>query len=207
MKVMSYREGIVVDSPSPDHQYFAKLAQQMLSPFKLAVAIGLPGCGKTTFFDSFVNKDGCHTHWNRQPIFGMLFKGGERDEKYNSHIAEFEANIFPSLLARPAHQLLVDGLNRMPSSRQKILGCLELGMGKTIAVCFDGPPEEIVGRMLQEPRYSAYTPFELEDMVAQYQDTIIWPKYQEGFDEIYYLNTFGESGLKILKELVIKRKA
>jgi hypothetical protein len=206
MQVTSYREGNILDTPKLETRIYGSLVQQLLGRYRLVVTIGLPGTGKTTFLDSYKSNDGTHSHWNRQTIFQMLFKQNERDEKYNSYIAEFEANLFPSLLGRESHQLLIDGLNRMPSARQKILKCMPEGLGGAVALCFDGPPQEIVGRMVEEPRYEHLAPFEVQEMVTRMQETIVWPKYSEGFEDIYYVNTFGESGLQMLKELVVKRK-
>ncbi len=36
-------------------------------------------------------------------------------------------------------------------------------------------------------------------------DSTQWPSFEEGFDEIVYMNTFGDEGVKHLKSQVIQR--
>jgi hypothetical protein len=206
MKLESFREGTrVFDLPLPDHIYFGPFFKQLLGDYKLVVAMGMPCTGKTTSLQSYQSDDGCVTIWNRQHVFDMLFIGGERDEKYNSHIQAFEARAFPSLLERPHHQVFVDGWHRLPSSRKKLLGYLEQGAGKTCAICFDGPSDQIVARMTEDSRYEHLAPFEIKEMVSRFKETTVWPTFSEGFDDIYWLNTFGEDGSNVLKSLVVKR--
>lgn len=196
----------MIDSPKLGDKYFEGLASQLLQSYKLIVLVGLPCTGKTTLVNA-AEVEGCLTHWNRQTIFEMLFRGGERDEKYNTDIAEFEGELIPKLIMREHHTVVIDGYNRMPTARRRQLGFVPSGLGRTAAICFDGPPQEIVARMLTDERYSHMSGFEIEEWVKQMHQTTVWPTYDEGFNDIWYVNTFGESGLKMLQQLVVKRKA
>lgn len=186
------------DQEDNRHEFASWLCQK----YKLVVAMGLPCTGKTTFLKYVRNDHGCLTVWSRATIFDMLFRDGQRDEKYNSYIGEFEFNVFKSLLERPEHKVCVEGWYR---TRHPRLALRELAANQPAALLvFDGPTEEIVSRMLVEPRYSMLDPLEVRQKILNDHETMQWPTTFDGYD-IVYINMFGEIGAEYLKQTVTQK--
>ena len=173
----------------------------LLAPFKLIVAVGLPGTGKSTFLSYYDGKPDCTlTKWNREPIFNMIFAGGERDEKYNNHIQQLEQRMITDLLAREHHQVVVDGWHRLPRSRTQLRS---YGNAPSVLLVFDGPVDKIVDRVSNMKKYSHMSKEDLRLWIQDLYKTMVWPTAKENFHTVIYINTFGKEGGEYLSYRLI----
>lgn len=204
-----FRDGTrAFNAPALPSTLYQPFINQLLGQYKLIVMVGLPCTGKTTMTELYESSNNSVTKWSRQPIMDMIFSGGEYDEKFHSYIESFETDMIPAIMRIDSHQVIIDGYNRMPSARKKLVSYSQTiaTRGKVCAVCFDGPEQSILNRMMFDPRYNmTMDQNEMMQMIERMKTTTVWPKFSEGFDDIYWINTFGEAGKIQMQTIVTKR--
>jgi len=186
---------------------YRDFATEVLKDYKYVITVGLPCTGKSSFLSAYKNLNGNHTQWCREQIFDMLFMNEGRDEKYNSYIDGLEHDMIPNLLIREHHQVFIDTYGRMKRARSRLLSLKPKGLGKTLALCFDGPNELILDRMIRTEKYSkGMSEADMRLTLDKQSKTAVWPKFSEDFDSIIYINTFGEEGTEYLQYRLINKK-
>lgn len=199
-----YYSGFFQLPKKPKHRQV--FVNTLLKPYKFVVLMGMPGTGKTTFAKSYnPPHEETLTIWNREPIFRMIFTGGERDEKYNSYLQTMEADLIGDLLKRDDHKVIIDGWNRMPSGRKVYRSLFPENLGKTLCVVFDGPTGEILRRVDNMEKYSMMDATDRQMFVEDKHSTMVFPKPKEGWHDIFYINTFDDKGVEYLKPRLVKK--
>lgn len=187
----------------PDDK-LTRFVSALLSKYKLTVTVGISGTGKSTFLNHFESgPNWTHTIWERDKILEMLFSDGRRPDNFYGYLDRFEADILPPTLLIDYHRLIVSGWNRMPRSRARYLSYLPKGLGRTCCLVFDGPIDLIIERNLKHnlDRFGRGKE-DLALFLRQQYLNIQWPKFSEGFHDIFYINTFGAAGEKYLSEIL-----
>lgn len=133
-----------------------------------------------------------------------MILGPVRDERYNAAIARLESELLPSLCQREHHQVIVDGYNRTRRGRAHYLSCFPKGLGRSAIIVMDGPVESIARRYIGQTKYSAH-PDEAVSHLAEMQQATVWPTMSEGWDDIIYLNSFGEEGYRHINRYVTRK--
>ena len=185
----------------PDDPKIRKtLVDKLLAPYKFSMLMGLSCCGKSTFLDSYTGRvNWSLTKWNRDNVFNMVFQDGTRVEKFYGYMNEFEGRLFPELFNRDTHQVVVEGWNLVPSGRTRYMNYFTKSLGRSAIFVFDGPVEEIVKRNQEAKRL--YIPEnEVEIFIRNKYNGTVWPTFDEGWDDIYYINTFGGRGTRYLQK-------
>lgn len=166
---------------------------------KLILVIGPMGAGKTHFIKS-VREGPLYTkgYWSSQIILDNVFPSMDNFETslWNS-IRSVESIIIPQALNTERHQMFVEGWYRMPSQRSKIRS---YSPASTICVVVDGPTDAIALRASQAAYNGFYAIEELAVKIADQKATFQWPTKNEKFDQIIYVNTFGEEGRQYLRQ-------
>lgn len=176
------------------------LANNIIAPYRFVMLMGLSSCGKSTFLNAYTGRKGWSlTKWNRDNIFDMVFQDGTRVDKYYGYVTELESKLFPELYIRERHQIVVEGWNRKLQGRKRYLNYITKGMGRTAVIVFDGPIEKIVNRNLASGHVNL-SGQELPIFLKDQHRGIQWPKFEEGWDSIYYINSFGAPGTTYLKD-------
>jgi adenylate kinase len=169
----------------------------LFQDFKLILIMGISGTGKSTLLSHYKGLPSwTYTLWNRDTIFKMLWNDGSRDESFYKKIDKFESDVFPELILRPYHQVIVESWARLPNVRARYLTYLPKGMGRSQIVVMDGPVDKIVERNIQVKNHEKFLKDEvdLKFFLEEKYHTTHWPKFSEGWDVITYINTFGEVG-------------
>lgn len=183
-----------------DRQIFIN---QLLQPFRFVMLMGLSCTGKSSFLDAYEGRDGWSlTRWNRDTILDMVFQDGVRVDKHYQYLNRFESDLFPDLFVRERHQVIVEGWNRLPSTRMRYLNMFPQPMGACAILVFDGPISEIIHRNKVANKLNL-SETELPIYLEEKHSTIVWPKFEEGWDGIYYINTFEGMGARYLQERLL----
>jgi len=98
---------------------------------------------------------------------------------------------------------MMEGYFRMRSNRRKALSYNE-SCGPSCILVFDGPIRKIEERGMEG--YENMLSAEWEDYLEHMRNTFDWPKFSEGWDDIIYVNTFGEDGIKWFSTQSFKAK-
>lgn len=179
-----------------------KIAKHILSRHKFVLLMGFSETGKSTFMKyAKPRKNWNLSTWNRDNIMRPLFPDGNRIEKFYNYVDRFEDKALFEILQQPYRQLIVEGWNRMESRRRRYLGLAQQAGAEAACVVFDGPVERIIERCKESDKFGI-SGFELETFVKEKLESTKWPTFDEGWDKIYYLNTFGEEGAKYLSSIL-----
>lgn len=179
-----------------------KFASNLCEPFRFILLMGLSCTGKSSFMDAYDGRDGwTMTQWNRDNIWDMWFTDGTRVDKMYNDIDNFEDQFLPRLFDRQQHQVIVEGWNRMPNKRSRYLNLFPEAMGRTACIVFDGPTDLILERNLDAQKLNM-PDYEIEERIPDLHQNTVWPTFDEGWNRIYYVTTFGRKGVKYLKERV-----
>lgn len=188
----------------PDHPEKKKeFVNMIMKPYRLVLLMGLSSTGKSSFLNAYEGRPGWSlTRWNRDNIIDMFFDDGTRVEKFYNYVDELEGKLFPKLFVRECHQVAVEGWNRLPNSRSRYMNYMPQRMGRKAVFVFDGPIEEIIKR--NQLRGSLdLSDEELPLFLQEQHEGIVWPTFDEGWNDIFYINTFGGRGATYLKERVL----
>jgi hypothetical protein len=179
-------------------------ASHILKHFRLVVVMGLSCTGKSTLVNAYGGRPGwTMTKWNRDQIWDMMFPDGRRVDKYYNKIDKFEKDLFPELLAREKHQIITEGWNRLPRSRTLYRQKMGDLVGRKAVVVFDGPIDAIIARNMAAQRLDMPDE-EMRVFLKKQHEGIVWPSFDEGWDSILYVNTFGEKGTDYLTKYLVK---
>jgi adenylate kinase len=193
------------DLPSTPEK-IPQFISSILQGYKLVLVMGISGTGKTSLLKNYKGLPSwTHTLWNRDTIFDMMWNDGTRDESFYKKIDKFEADIFPELVMKPYHQVIVETWARFPSSRSRYLSFCPKGLGRTQIIVMDGPLNLIVDRNIRAKNHEKFNKSEL-DLKLFLQEKyrgIYWPTFKEGWNTITYINTFGEEGRKYLQARLV----
>lgn len=184
-----------------DENKRSRFVETIISPFKFVLVMGLSGTGKSTFLSHYRGKKNwTHTLWNRDTIFDMMWNDGTRVDNFYGKIDKFEADILPELFVQPYHHVIVESWARMQSVRKRYMSYFPKGIGQSAILVFDGPPELIIKRNLEKGNDVKFnkSPEDLKLFLKLKHETTQWPTFQEGYDRIYYINTFGKAGEEYL---------
>lgn len=177
---------------------------QLLWKYKFILAVGAHCTGKTQLLGEFIEEPNwTNTKWSRQPILEMLFSDGVVDPKFFSHIAAFEQSFMPDLTNRTLHRIIVESWGTAPSTRRKWLDLV--GNAKTCCLVFDGPTDMIASRALSQNRLNL-DKVEMKHFIEEQKLKTTWPTFEEGWNDIIYVNTFGERGIEYLTGKVYQRE-
>jgi hypothetical protein len=189
-------------APSLDDPRRESFIQNLLAPYKMIIAIGLSCTGKSTLINEYKGKPNhTLTRWNRDTVIGMLDSHGRRSGELYGSLDKFEDSVFPRLLEDNYHQAIIETWGRFPRSRARYSNYVVPMTGKVACLVFDGPIDLIIERNIAAKNDEKYnrTPEDLEMYLRQAYDDFRWPKHNEGFDDIIYINTFEEAGEEYLK--------
>lgn len=176
--------------------------KNLLEDYKLVLLMGFSGTGKTTFLKSCTppKPKWTQTKWNRDPIMNQLFPDGNRIDKFHNYIQTFEKNIIPKLLDRDYRQVVIENWGRFPKSRGHFYHLAE--DYPTACFVFDGPDDRIIQRCKDGNKFDK-SGKDLELWLQNKINAIEWPTFDEGWDDIIYINTFGQAGNEYLKERLV----
>jgi len=176
------------------------LANHLMAPYRFVMIMGLSSTGKSTFLDAYTGRKGWGlTKWNRDNVMDMVFQDGTRVDKFYGYLAEFEGRLFDKLFVRERHQVVVEGWNTLPRLRRRYLNYMPETIGRSAIFVFDGPVEEIIKRNVASNKINLSRQ-ELPLFLKNRYNSIVWPTFSEGWNDIYYINTFGARGTTYLKD-------
>lgn len=170
-----------------------KFANTICSQYKLVLLMGMSCTGKSLFMEAYTGRDSWGlTKWNRDNILDMVFMDGTRVDKHYNYVDRFEEKILKDVSSREQHQIMVEGWNRMPSRRRHYLSLVGEEY-QSVCIVFDGPVEKIVNRNIEENRLNMSAE-EIELFIKDKYSGTVWPTLKEGWNDIFYINSFGEEG-------------
>lgn len=176
--------------------------RNLIDGYKFVLLMGFSGTGKTTFLESCEppQPNWTQSKWNRDPIMDQLFPNGKRIEKFHNYAQQFEKNVIPKLLDQERRQVVVENWARFPKSRAHFYHLADTY--PTALFVFDGPDERIIERCKKSGKFDKEGK-DLEMWLQQKLDAITWPTFDEGWDDIVYISTFGEAGVEYFKERLV----
>jgi hypothetical protein len=193
-----------VFSVPDDEVKYSRFVNHILKNFKFVMVTGLMGTGKEKFISLYAPIDISLTLWDRDVIWKMIDSSGAREESYWGAIENLEREVFPKVALKHDSQILLKYMGRTSGGRRKYLNILPPGIGYKACLVFDGPIDRVLFRNISEHNHIALNmseeDFELH-LRKQYND-FQWPKFSEGWDAIYYINTFGEDGERYLSRKI-----
>lgn len=174
-------------------KYRKIICNKLMGASRLVFFIGLSCTGKTTIMNFYNGRENWSvTKWDRDNIMDMLFDQ-RYVPKFYGDIKSFEDEVFPKLFERNQHQVLIEGWFRTKQERSRVLNYMPENLGRTCAIVLDGPPDRIAERCIKEGALDK-PDSEVKNFIKTRHNNYQWPTYDEGFDMIYYLNTFGKIG-------------
>lgn len=179
-----------------------ELHKKIVWPYDFIMMMGLSCTGKSSFLNRNnykTKKNWDATIWGRDIIFDSLFLSGRRPNKTYGKINKFERDVLPEKIERDYHQVIIEGWNRKQRGRNRYLNFIHNHdtVSKVILV-FDGPIDSILRRTKLEDRFDK-SEDQLEVFIKEQHKTTEWPTWDEGWDDIFYVNSFDETGAKYLR--------
>ncbi|MBF84818.1 MAG: hypothetical protein CL489_10195 [Acidobacteria bacterium] len=172
---------------------------QLLSKYKFILAMGTHASGKTTLMSRYKGKpNGTLSYWRREPILKMLEFHGQPDPRFFNSIKKFEDDIIPELIDKTFNTVVVESWATVRSTRNHFLKFAD--NLKTCCLVFDGPTDLIVQRAIKDNKLG-YGDREMQVFIEDQQYKTIWPTFEEGWNDIYYVNTFGKAGQDYLASI------
>ena len=157
---------------------------------KLFIPIGLPSCGKTTYFFNNLSKQGI-LRISRDSINEML-SGDIYTDNINKICRAGEQTLLQESLVN-GYSVFIDRVNLTPKSRKRFINKAKNFQNKlcVIGIFFQSciktclnQNEERIDKTLKQRQ-------ELEDFIPKANQFLIPPNFDEGFYEIHYINKQG----------------
>lgn len=185
-----------------DKQRSAVISKLVLK-FDFISLIGPHFTGKTTFADRLRQHDPCFMFWDRQKISGMVASGlGNIPERIHGALNKQEEFIFKEMWKElPDHKIMIEQLGGT-KGRRKNYGAMH-GKSSCLLV-FDVPYTEQLKRYwnTNDIWWQRFSSFDAELYLSKQSERFVWPKFDEGWDKIYYINTCGDDGVEYLSPLL-----
>jgi hypothetical protein len=193
----------VYSMPEDDAKY-SRFVNHLLKSFKFVMITGLVGTGKSKFIESYQPIERSVTLWNRDTIWNMIDSSGAREESYWGAIDNLERELFPKIALKHDSQIIIKYMGRTTGGRRKYLNMLPPGIGYKACLVFDGPIDRVIFRNISEHTHTDLNMSEedFEIHIRKQYFEFQWPKFSEGWDAIYYINTFGEDGERYLSRKI-----
>jgi predicted kinase len=203
LETIEQRENTKAFNLADDPKKLEVQVKRLLQPYRFVLLMGLSGTGKSTFMDAYKGrKNWSLTKWKRDTIMDMLFTDGTRVEKYYNYLDQYEKKQFTELFHREHHQIVIEGWNRMRGRRTKYLSYMPSGSGRSAVFVFDGPTKAIINRNLVNDRLNLGQE-EIPIFLKNKHSSTVWPTFDEGWNHIFYINTFGSRGEGYLRERLL----
>lgn len=171
----------------------------------IVLAMGYSCVGKTSTLSAAIETYETRPviFWSRESILKMIYANRPvLHDSIHGVIQKAEKEIISYQYSRvTGSRLVLDGWYRMPSGRRaahSYLGKYNTGVPTTCLV-FDAPTHLICERMRMDPRYDHMIDAEIELEVKEKLSTTVWPSKKEGWNQIIYINTFGQEGIEYLQ--------
>lgn len=178
--------------------------QQLLDRYKLVLVCGPPTGGKSTFLEKYYEPINDAMIWNRENVFNMISQKGWRYEKINGWLKPFEDQLFQEIYERSEHQMIFDGWYLTKRSRYVVHEFIKKPI-TSVCLVFDGPTQEMLDRFMVQDKYSHMSDTEKRFFLEGKINTFVKPTFNDGWTDIFYFNTFGQEGVKYLKQRVVTR--
>ena len=207
---MDYRECNDAYNINADYRNVKSIVSEIIKEAGFVSFVG-PNCTGKSRMKAYVRKmlelRGCSvTDWDRDSLYNLLIANGDFPQSLHNVVYQFEMQVFEKLYrVYPDHTVLYEGTGIRPRWRPNY--GLTFGK-KSVCLVFDGPLKSIVDRFEKSDDYYWKDYKSREDFsldVNSQQLRYQWPTSKEGWDRIYYINTFGEEGENYLAPLLIER--
>lgn len=164
---------------------------------KLYMLIGLPGSGKSTWYENFKNDCGYHCYASTDFFIDLTARLQRKtyDEVFKNTIKDATKSMFELVMAATKDNMDIvwDQTNLNRKSRGQKLIMIPDHYQK-IAIYFP-TPDDLSDRLANRPGKTI--PWHvMENMVMSFE----YPEYDEGFDVIYDVNTYNDR-VKMYKEI------
>lgn len=181
---------------------------QHLWPYKFIMVIGPHCSGKTSVLRHYKTQPSwTATVWRSEPILDMLYIDKEKfNEKHYNLIQKCEKEIIPDMMHEDLHQVIVEGWYLYPSSRRRMMGLIQNLNVNSLCIIFDGPADMMIDRA-KEHNKLVMDDEELEFFVANQCRSFNKPDGKESFNNIMYVNTFGQRGIEHLRNNYVIKKS
>jgi energy-coupling factor transporter ATP-binding protein EcfA2 len=146
------------------------------------------------------------TDWDRDDLYNLLITNGDFPQSLHNAVYNFEAQVFEKLYrVYSDHVVLYETVGGRPRWRPNYGQTFGR---KSVCLVFDAPLSAIVERFesAQDYYWSQYkTTEEFKMDIEKQQRQYEWPSTKEGWDRIYYINTFGSVGESFLSPILFER--
>jgi hypothetical protein len=196
---VEYRECSDAINFEPQHE--STIAKN-IAKFDFVSLVGPHFAGKTNFAER-IRRWNLSTFWNRQSINFMVGRGlGDIPERVHGALNKQEELIFKEIWhAVPDQKIMIEQVGGT-RGRRKNYGAI-YGKSSCLLV-FDAPFLVRYKRYLEvkEGWWTQFSSMDVELQLSKSAERFVWPKFEEGWDKIYYINTCGDEGVEYLSPLL-----
>lgn len=183
--------------------FTAKTLYDAILPYSFISVTGLHLTGKSYFINAFrkyaYNKNEEVFVFDRHIMAQMIFNSKNISPKMHNTLNECEKRVVGDLYAQYQNECRVIVKS---STTRKNYGAI-YGV-RSLCLVFDAPIEQQIDRGAGDPYFGDMMEEDVELILLKQRGRMVWPKFNEGWDDIIYVNTCGSLGASLFDDVRVR---